>query len=258
VVARKRVRRRRFRLLAFGCAVLLGIGAIRVLRLPAILSLRDPAASVTVHLSDPSGQRRPFRLGPAHPRWTPLGRVSRALRASVVASEDDRFFGHHGLDLVEAGKSMELNLRKGRYVRGASTITMQLARNLFLSGEKTLRRKTEEVAITICLEQMLTKERILELYLNVIEWGSGIRGIGSAARTYYGKPPSALGWGESAFLAVMLPNPHRYHPRIRPVTLRKRQRQLVERLIREARIPAAQREKALNAPPPRVVLEGGE
>jgi monofunctional biosynthetic peptidoglycan transglycosylase len=238
------------------CVVLLGIVAVRVLRLPRILSLRDPAATLTVRLIDPSGGRRQFRLGPSHPQWTPLRRISRALRTCVVASEDDRFFEHHGLDLVEVGESLKINLRKGRYVRGASTISMQLARNLFLSGEKTIRRKTEEVALTLCLEQALTKERILELYFNVVEWGSGIRGIGSAARAYYGKPPSALDWGESAFLAVMLPNPHRYHPRVRPVTLRKRQRQLVERLIREDRVPVAHRERAMKGPPPRAVFEG--
>jgi monofunctional biosynthetic peptidoglycan transglycosylase len=257
-VARKKRARRRLRkaVVPLCVVVLLGIVAVKVLHLPSILSLRDPRATLTVWLADPSGGRKPFRLGPAHPQWTPLRHVSRALRTCVVASEDDRFFDHHGLDLVEAGKSLEIDLQRGRYVRGASTISMQLARNLFLSGKKTIRRKTQEVAIALCLEQALTKQRILELYLNVVEWGPGIRGIGSAARAYYEKPPSALDWGESAFLAVMLPNPHRYQPRIRPVTLRRRQRQLVERLIREKRIPAADRERARRGPPPRAVFEG--
>ena len=128
---------------------------------------------------------------------------------------------------------------------------MQLARTLFLSGEKTMRRKILEALLTAQLELTLEKSRILELYLNVADWGPGVRGIGHAARVYYGKPASALTWGEAAYLAVMLPNPHRYNMSVRPRALRERQHRLVGRLVREGRIPKARRADALAARAPR-------
>ena len=246
---------RLLKLLALSGVLLIVAAALWIFHFPNVTTLGDSRRTYAFELPDRAGKRHTHFLGPNTPDWCPLRQVSPALRTCVVASEDDRFFTHHGFDLRELRESLKINIRKGGYVRGASTITMQLARNLFLSGEKTIQRKASEALLTLWLEGTLEKDRILELYLNVVEWGSGIRGIGGASRRYYAKRPSALTWGESAYLAVMLPNPHHYNPRSRPVTLRARQRRLVERLIREKRIPPAFRGEARNAPKPRALLK---
>lgn len=241
------------KLLIIIAGLLLVAGAFWILRFPQIVSLGDAAATLTFDIRERSGRAVPFKVGPRNAHWTPLRRIARPLRVCVIASEDDRFFSHHGFDFIELGRSVKRNVEAGGYVRGGSTITMQLARTLFLSGEKTMRRKIIEAVLTVQLEMTLDKSRILELYLNVVDWGSGIRGIGRAARVYYGKPASALTWGEAAYLAVMLPNPYRYNMSVRPRALRKRQHHLVGRLVREGRIPGARRAEALAAPSPRVL-----
>jgi len=246
---------RLFRWIVLGVVAALVVALFWILRIPGLSLLEDPGASISVTVPSARGRTRDFTLGPANPNWTPLSRISPALRTCVVASEDDRFYAHAGLDLVEMGRSLRTDLKEGRYARGGSTITMQLARTLFLSREKTLRRKILEAMLAWRLEHALPKNRILELYLNVVEWGPDLRGIGAAARTYYGKPPSVLTWGESATLAVMLPNPERFQPSVRPLTLRRRQQRLVARLLREGRIPAAAREEALAVPSPRILFE---
>jgi monofunctional biosynthetic peptidoglycan transglycosylase len=154
----------------------------------------------------------PIRIvvGPANPDWTPLSRIARPLQEAVVTSEDDLFWKHHGFNAQQIRRSFEENRKRGRIVRGGSTITMQLARNLFLSPERTWVRKMREAFLTFWLERLLGKRRILETYLNVVEWGPDLYGIGPAARRYFGKPPSRLSLRESALLAIMLPAPRRY------------------------------------------------
>ena len=143
-------------------------------------------------------------------RWVPYDAIAPILKRAVVASEDDRFLQHHGFDWAGIHDALQKNLAEGEYAAGGSTISQQLARNVFLTPDKTLWRKGEEAIITVMLETVLGKRRILELYLNVVEWGDLIYGIGAASRHYFHKPASALTAREAAWLAAMLPNPRFY------------------------------------------------
>ncbi len=146
-------------------------------------------------------------------RWVAYERISAYLKRAVVAAEDQKFLSHEGFDWEEVEKAFEKNQRRQRVVRGASTISQQLAKNLFLTGQRTYWRKAEEAILTLMIERTLSKRRILEIYLNVIEWGNGIYGAEAAARTYYGKSAAELSEEESARLAAMIPNPRFYHRR---------------------------------------------
>jgi monofunctional biosynthetic peptidoglycan transglycosylase len=148
--------------------------------------------------------------------WVPLSRISRHLVHAIVASEDQKFFGHEGVDWEAIKESLEQNRRQGRFARGGSTITQQLAKNLFFTTRKDPVRKLRELLVAHWLESDLSKARILELYLNVIEWGDGVYGAQAAARRYYGKAASALTPEEAAGLAAMVPNPRRINPRVDP------------------------------------------
>ncbi|MBI1909518.1 MAG: monofunctional biosynthetic peptidoglycan transglycosylase [Deltaproteobacteria bacterium] len=162
--------------------------------------------------------------------WVPLSRISTNLRRAVVVAEDGNFLNHHGIDFQELKASFEKNMKRQRFARGFSTLTMQLAKNLYLSPQKTLLRKTLEVLIALRMEQILSKERILELYLNVVEWGDGIYGAEAAARYYFQKPASGLSAGESAFLAAILPNPRRWGDWPPSPAVRRRQQVILTRL----------------------------
>ncbi len=140
-------------------------------------------------------------------QWVPYQRISNHLKRAIIASEDANFAEHEGVDWVALQKAYEKNAKKGKVVRGGSTITQQLAKNLFLSGERSYLRKGQEMVITFMLEAMMDKRRIFEIYLNVVEWGNGVFGCEAASRKYFGKPAAALGQEEAARLAVMLPNP---------------------------------------------------
>lgn len=140
-------------------------------------------------------------------KWVPYDRISNHLKRAVIASEDDTFSEHDGVDWEAMQKAYQKNQKKGKVVSGGSTITQQLAKNLFLSGERSYLRKGEELIITYMLEMCMDKERILEIYLNVVEWGVGIFGAEAAAQHYYGVSAAALGPAQAAKLAVMLPKP---------------------------------------------------
>jgi len=143
-------------------------------------------------------------------RWVDYGRISVHLKRAVVASEDAKFLGHEGFDWEAIEKAIEKNERKGRVVAGASTISQQLAKNLFLSGERSWMRKGEEAAITWMLESVMSKRRILELYLNFAEWGDGVFGAEAAARYHFGVGAAELTAWQAAWLAAILPSPRRY------------------------------------------------
>ncbi|HUJ87918.1 MAG TPA: monofunctional biosynthetic peptidoglycan transglycosylase [Burkholderiales bacterium] len=143
-------------------------------------------------------------------RWVPYARISVNLKRAVVASEDAKFIDHAGFDWEAIEKAIEKNERRGKVVAGASTISQQLAKNLLLSGERTWLRKGEEAAITWMLESTMSKRRILELYLNVAEWGDGIFGAEAAARHHFGVSAAELGPEQAAWLAAILPSPRRY------------------------------------------------
>jgi monofunctional glycosyltransferase len=144
--------------------------------------------------------------------WVALGEISPHLRNAVLIAEDAAFFQHEGLDYEQIREAIKLNAEKLEFARGASTITQQLAKNLYLSPSKNPVRKLKELALTFSLERSLSKRRIFELYLNVIEWGDGVYGADAASRTYFGKPCSALSEGEAAALAAVIINPRRYSP----------------------------------------------
>ena len=175
--------------------------------------------------------------------WVPLERISPNLQRAVLAGEDTNFLTHHGFDYGAIQKVWDQGMREAAkeakkegenddwlpnlpdFKRGASTITQQLAKNLYLSSRKSFFRKGEEAILTIFLERELNKRRILELYLNVIEWGDGIYGAEAAAEHYFHKPASAVNANEAAFLAAMIPNPRTvFNPQVNPRRVARRQR----------------------------------
>jgi monofunctional biosynthetic peptidoglycan transglycosylase len=167
-------------------------------------------------------------------QWVGYERISMQLKRAVVAAEDAKFVDHEGFDWQAISKAMEKNEKEGRVVSGASTISQQLAKNLFFSGERSWLRKGQEAVITWMLESTLSKRRILELYLNFAEWGEGVFGAEAAARYHFRIDAAALNASQAAFLAAILPSPRRYAPgRITPYVAGR-----VETIL--ARMPAAQ------------------
>jgi monofunctional glycosyltransferase len=159
--------------------------------------------------------------------WAPLTRMSRHLVHAVLASEDQGFFGHEGVDWDAVEKAIDDDRRRFRFARGGSTITQQLAKNLYFTTHRSVVRKLREVIVARWLEEELGKKRILELYLNVIEWGDGIYGAEAAAQRYHGKPAADLDEVEAAGLAAMIPNPRRIHPRVNPGRHARAQRRVL-------------------------------
>lgn len=143
-------------------------------------------------------------------RWVPYARISNNLKRAVIAAEDAKFTDHEGFDWDGMQKAYEKNMKKGKIVAGGSTISQQLAKNLFLSTKRTPWRKLEEAMITLMLEKMMSKRRILEIYLNIIEWGNGVFGAEAAARHYFGTSASGISAWQAAKLAAMIPNPRYY------------------------------------------------
>ena len=159
--------------------------------------------------------------------WVPLDRISENVVQAVRMGEDAAFFTHPGFDFHELRESVQRNFERGEFARGASTITQQLAKNMFLSTEKSLDRKLKEAILTYRLERALSKNRILEIYLNVIEWGDGVYGVEAAARTYFGKSAAYLDPAEAAFLAAMIPNPRQLNPTSRFDSVKRGQERIL-------------------------------
>src|SRR5262245_2449182 len=168
--------------------------------------------------------------------WVPYDRISEDLKRAVIAGEDQRFLDHNGFDVGAIEEAYEKNARRGRVRHGASTISQQLAKNLFLSPDRSYLRKANEAVITMMIERVLGKRRILEIYLNVIEWGSGIYGAEAAAQHYYGVPASDLGPEEAARLAAMIPSPRSYTNNPSTPYLDERTEALLP-LMEHARVP---------------------
>ena len=168
--------------------------------------------------------------------WVEYSRISRHLKRAVIASEDAKFTDHEGFDWDGIQKAYEKNRQKGRIVAGGSTISQQLAKNLFLSNKRTPWRKLEEVVITWMLERMMSKRRIFEIYLNVIEWGNGVFGAEAAARHYYKTSAANLTAAQSARMAAMIPNP-RYYDKHREARGLVRKTGIVEARMRQAAVP---------------------
>jgi monofunctional biosynthetic peptidoglycan transglycosylase len=143
-------------------------------------------------------------------QWAPYEKISDHLKRAVVAAEDDKFVDHEGFDWEGMQKALEKNQKKGKVVAGGSTISQQLAKNLFLSASKTPWRKAQEAAITVMIETLWDKRRILEVYLNVVEWGEGLFGANAAAKRYFAGTAATLRPEQAARLAVMLPAPRKF------------------------------------------------
>jgi len=169
-------------------------------------------------------------------QWVPYARISTPLKRAVIAAEDAKFSDHEGFDWEAMQKAWEKNQQRGKVVAGGSTISQQLAKNLFLSGERTPWRKAQEAMITVMLENAMDKRRILEIYLNVIEWGDGVFGAEAAARHYYGTSASSLGPEQAARLAAMVPNP-RFYDRNRKTPWLDRKTQIVLSRMGAAEVP---------------------
>jgi monofunctional glycosyltransferase len=162
--------------------------------------------------------------------WAPYGAISDNLKRAVIAAEDSKFADHEGFDWEGIQKALEKNKKKGKIVAGGSTITQQLAKNLFLSGERSWWRKGQEAIITEMLESQMDKQRIFEIYLNVVEWGEGVFGAEAAARHYFGVSASRLSPRQAALLASILPAPRRFEKNINSAYLQKRTDIIVARM----------------------------
>lgn len=174
---------------------------------PAIVRLRG---DFTFTPDDSSGPHRLINVSPASPDFIALRDVPPLFVRTLLLAEDAAFYGHRGIDLRELPSALITNWSRGGAARGASTITQQLAKNLFLSRDKQLGRKLQELAITLMLESALGKDRILEIYLNIIEWGPDVHGLRAAARRYFAREPQALTPAEMAFLVSIIPGPIKY------------------------------------------------
>jgi monofunctional biosynthetic peptidoglycan transglycosylase len=193
-------------------------------------------------------EHRPYAIDQ---RWVSYDSISPLLRRSVLVAEDDAFFSHDGLDWNEIRASARRNLEAGRMVRGGSTITQQLAKNLFLGSERSLERKLKEVFLALRLEKALPKRRIFELYLNEIEWGDGIFGAEAASQHYFGVSASDLDARQAALLAAVIINPRRYSPLEPSGRIERRVRIIASRLHARGALDDEQYQLALGqAPPP--------
>ena len=169
-------------------------------------------------------------------QWVPYQRISGHLKRAIVAAEDAKFVSHNGFDWDGIQKAYEKNLREGEIVAGGSTITQQLAKNLFFSGERTWWRKAQEAVVAVMIETVMSKRRILEIYLNVIEWGEGVFGAEAAARHHYGTTAAGLSPEQAARLAAVVPSPRRYGPASDTAYLQRRTQTLLTRM-NSAQIP---------------------
>ena len=245
--------------LAAACFALL---AYVFLTLPDVrtLATRNPATTAFIELRRREAVddgRKPRRVQ----RWVRYEAISSNLRKAVLVAEDDAFWTHDGVDVEQLKESIEANLAKGNAARGGSTITQQLAKNLYLSPSKNPLRKLRELLIARRLEASLSKRRIFEIYLNVIEWGDGIYGAEAASRTYFGKSAAALSPEEAALLAGAIINPRVHSPAHPTPRLRRRQQIILRRMglvtppeeapdVPEPPPPTDQLEAVPQVPPP--------
>ena len=214
----------------------LPIGAVLflwLLEMPDVSILRatNPTVTALMEARQAQAAAQGHTIG-RHWIWVPLSRISPSLRQAVVAGEDASFFTHEGFDWEGIKDAALYNIEAGKLKRGGSTITQQLAKNLYLSSERSLVRKAREALITRSLEQHLTKERILELYLNVAEWGQGVYGAEAAARHHFKKSARDLTADEAAWLAAILPSPRRYDPIRKTAALTRRHNRILKWITR--------------------------
>ena len=195
--------------------IIFGYLALEMLTIPfwkiAKLHTEKPTVTALMQQRIQEAESHGKKLNIDH-QWIPISKIPRHALDAIIVAEDGTFYSHAGVDWHEIQESMGRNMKEGKIVRGASTITQQLAKNLYLSTSRTPTRKLKELLITMILENRLTKKKILELYVNNIEWGPGIFGIQAASRTYFKKSASRLTRDEAARLAAVIPSPLRHRP----------------------------------------------
>jgi monofunctional biosynthetic peptidoglycan transglycosylase len=219
------------RAFAVGCAAAFALTAYVYLTLPDVrqLATTNPTTTAFMELRDREASQQGRSLRHVH-HWVPYTRISQSLKRAVLVAEDDAFWQHEGIDIEQIRASIEINMERGRAVRGASTITQQLAKNLYLSPSRDPLRKLRELIIARRLEAALSKARIFEIYLNVIEWGDGIWGAEAAARVYYGVSAASLTPDQAAMLAGAIVNPRAMNPAHPTPRLLGRQKIILSRM----------------------------
>ena len=233
--SRARARRPALRLLGAVAALVLALvvwSGVRVARIDVAALAHERPGETALMRERAREARRDGREPAVKRRWVPLERISPDLTRAVLIAEDDAFFSHGGLDWNEIEASARRNWQAGRIVRGGSTITQQLAKNLWLGSSRNPVRKLEELMLALRLERAIGKRRILELYLNVIEWGDGVYGAEAAARHWYGVPASALSPRQAVVLAAVIINPRRYSPAAPSRRIERRVRLITQRMVR--------------------------
>lgn len=232
------------------CVLILGAWTMRVLsNLPDVSALKHYRPAAAAEVLDKDGNLltifydRKFRI------WVPISGLPDIVINAVVIAEDDTFFEHHGVNYQATREALLHDWKKRKLSRGGSTITQQMIKNVLLSKEKTLTRKLREYVLARKAEEILTKRRILEIYLNEVEWGDDIYGIEAASRYYFDKHASELTPGEAALLAGMLPNPHYYNPFKRPEKARTRQERVLFNMQQAHVISRDEYNTALQSPP---------
>ncbi|MEW6439528.1 MAG: monofunctional biosynthetic peptidoglycan transglycosylase [bacterium] len=221
------------RLFLLAALLLAAGGAWQVLAWPAVEEVATRNPKTTAFIEQYKKERMKTGRGPPLSwKWVPYGSISPSLKQAVLVGEDIRFFVHNGFDYGEIQNSLKETLQDGEPPRGASTITQQLAKNLWLSPSRNPVRKIKEAILTYQLEKHLRKRRILEIYLNVVEFGRGIYGAEAAALHYFGKHASALDTHESALLAASLPRPSSWNPQSRSTYYRKHVQRITRRMSR--------------------------
>jgi monofunctional biosynthetic peptidoglycan transglycosylase len=192
-------------------SLIVGIGFYMVYPDVSRLKKENPKKTSFIEYREEEWKKRGKKVR-IQKKWVSLGHISPYVMKAVIIAEDDKFWSHKGFDLDAIQKAIEKDIEKGKFKFGGSTISQQLVKNLYLTPSKNPLRKAKEAIITWRIERSMNKRRILEIYLNVVEWGEGIFGIEAAAQHYYSKPAIALGPQEAARLAAVLPNPRRYRP----------------------------------------------
>ncbi len=232
-----------------GGVILVALGALLLwCSVPdtARLATGNPTSTAFIDLrrSEAAAAGKPFSLKLA---WRPIGKISRYLRQAVIDAEDANFYRHDGVDWNAVEKAVDRNLANGSLAVGGSTITQQLAKNLYLSPARSLMRKLREMLIAFSLEDHLTKQRILELYLNVVEWGDGVFGAEAAAQHWFGHSAQSLSPAEAVRLAIALPNPFLRSPEVRSELMTEKAVRLIRMLRWRGLIDSPQERTALDA-----------
>ncbi|HEX4346949.1 MAG TPA: monofunctional biosynthetic peptidoglycan transglycosylase [Vicinamibacterales bacterium] len=222
-----------------GCAaVVFALFAYAYITLPDVRPLASTNPASTAFMEIRGQEARDKGKTPRHTqRWVSYAHIAQPLKRAVVIAEDDAFWQHEGVDFEQIKESLELDWARGELLRGASTITQQLAKNLYLSPSRNPVRKYRELVIARRLEATLKKQRIFEIYLNVIEWGDGVYGVEAAARTYFSEPAASLDASDAALLAGAIVNPRVLNPAHPTPRLRARQQLILNRM--EPRTPPA-------------------